>query len=603
MVLTGFWRALISFANYLASGLFPVAAFYAYTALAGEPLSIDIAFPALQLFGMLENSLRDVPSLITTLLNANIAVGRIEDFMNEPDKDDAMVRSSVKGRPQIILQDASFAWLGTSHLVLRNVTLDFPIGLTVICGKVAAGKTALLQALLGELEGRGGNAYLPNDVVAYCAQTPWLQSMSIRENIVFVSPYEETRYRRVLEACALAHDLASFRHGDLTNIGENGKGLSGGQQARVALARALYSQAKTLFLDDPLSALDHPTAEAIVQCLCGPLTESRTTILVTHRTALCKDMAKQVIEVLDGSARVLDRGVVPSSEASSILVADSLHMIKEDEQNETDEAATPEKFIEDETRAHGGVRAAIYWEYVRAGKLKWWSVLIALLALYRVVGLGEVWFLKKWGEAYDRPFVRLGFFEDLPSPEVNIRPWLLGLFLLAVVQAAVFLIAQCTMILINYSAGRQMFRDVMDHVSHATFRYYDLTPVGRLMNRMTSDIGTIDGNISQQFQNVAFLAITWISSIVVIASVTPIFLVFSFALTALFVFIFLRFLPTSQSLRRLEVRERLRLTSNAWRLTKGLLDGVAEPLNVQLRRSVRWIDTVRGSYSMYHEKT
>ncbi|KAL9000171.1 MAG: hypothetical protein Q9169_001073 [Polycauliona sp. 2 TL-2023] len=572
-VVTGLWRSMISVANYLASGLFPVAAFYAYTALAGQPLRIDIAFPALQLFAMLENSLRNVPNLITVLLNANIAVGRIEDFMVEPDKDDAMT-ASCPSKSALKLQDAFFVWPGTAHYVLRNISLELPIGLTVICGKVAAGKSALLQALLGELEQRGGNIVLPNDVVGYCAQTPWIQSMSIKDNILFISPYEETRYREVLEACALTPDLATFKHGDLSNVGENGIGLSGGQKARVALARAVYSRAKILFLDDPLSALDHQTAETIVsRCFCGPLTKGRTIVLVTHRTSLCRDVAKQVIEISDGTANVINKDTLPVDEGSKAplsLVADNP---KQDEKDTADGAAEPEKFMEDEKRVHGGVQAAVYWEYIKAGKLRWWLVLVLALALHRFIGVGETWFLKKWGEAYDRPVTSVAsasLFDDLPSPEVDIQPWLLGFFSLAVLQALVFFVVSCIMIVIIYYAGRQMFRDVMIRVSHATFRFYDVTPLGRLMNRLTSDIGTVDGNISQQFEDVAFLAITWISSIVIIASVTPIFLVFSFALTASFVMIFLRFLPTSQSLRRLEVSEVPCHEKNPAVLIKGL---------------------------------
>ncbi|KAL9610470.1 MAG: hypothetical protein Q9204_009078, partial [Flavoplaca sp. TL-2023a] len=149
-------------------------------------------------------------------------------------------------------------------------------------------------------------------------------------------------------------------------------------------------------------------------------------------------------------------------------------------------------------------------------------------------------------------------------------PWLLGFFSLAVLQAFVFFLGNCIMIVIIYYAGRQMFRDVIIRVTHATFRFYDVTPLGRLMNRLTSDIGTVDGNISQQFEDVAFLAITWISSIVIIASVTPIFLVFSFVLTASFVMIFLRFLPTSQSLRRREVSGVRHLGFERGVLTTGL---------------------------------
>lgn len=243
-VITGLWRTLITFVNTFASGLFPVTAFYAYTVWAGLPLRIDIAFPALQLFGMLENSLREIPNLITVLLNAKIAVDRIEDFMSEPDKTPSDDPAHTV-EPRILMKDASFAWPGTTDPVLQDISLAFPLGLTVICGKVAAGKTALLQALLGELDTIEGEASMPSEMVGYCAQTPWLQSMNIRDNILFSSPFEETRYKKVLEACALTQDLAGFKDGDLSNIGENGIGLSGGQKARVALARAVYSQAKS----------------------------------------------------------------------------------------------------------------------------------------------------------------------------------------------------------------------------------------------------------------------------------------------------------------------------------------------------------------------
>ena len=238
MIVTKLVFTAIEFVNTFASGLFPVVAFYAYTVWAGLPLRIDIAFPALQLFSRLEESLRGIPDLITTLLNAKIAVDRIEDFLSEPDKQLAETRTEAS-TPTLI--NASFAWPG-SHLVLHNITLEFPIGLTVIFGKVAAGKTALLQSLLGELDKLEGEAHIPN-LIGYCAQTPWLQSMSIRDNILFSSPLDDIRYKQVIEACALNQDFASFPHGDLSNIGENGIGLSGGQKARVALARAVYSRA------------------------------------------------------------------------------------------------------------------------------------------------------------------------------------------------------------------------------------------------------------------------------------------------------------------------------------------------------------------------
>ena len=554
-IVTRLWSIMISFTNTFASGMFPVAAFYAYTVWAGRPLRIDIAFPALQLFGMLENSLHEIPRLITVLLNAKVAVDRIEDFMSEPDKVQSHHTVS-SGGSEISLRNASFAWPSTPQLVLRDINLQFASGLTVICGKVAAGKTALLQALLGELDKIGGEVSVPDGMIAYCAQMPWLQSMSIRENILFSSPFEMARYKQVLEACALNPDLGSFKHGDLSNIGENGIGLSGGQRARVALARAVYSRAKIILLDDPLSALDHQTAESIVRkCFGGDLMAERNVILVTHRTDLCQGLASRTVEIVDGTARLVDDVSVHSPELSKILSTDSSSNGNQQRLEDQDEGTVPEKFMEDEKRAHGGVKISVYWEYIRAGKIRWWVVLVLILMIHRIVAVGETWFLKQWGEAYSRPVEHISTqpFDTLPSPENDIRPWLVGFFILAASQSTIFFISQCSMLVIVYSAGKKMFADIMDRVSHATFRFYDVTPVGRLMNRMTSDIGTVDGNISQQFQDVALSVIMWASSIVIIASVTPVFLIVSFILTASFVWIFLHFLPTSQSLRRLEV--------------------------------------------------
>jgi ABC-type multidrug transport system fused ATPase/permease subunit len=489
--------------------------------------------------------------------------------MSEPEKDDA--DSDLPRGSQLQMKSASFAWPGATEPVLREISLSFPEGLTVVCGEVGAGKTALLQALLGELDQLSGEYHRTNEMVGYCGQTPWLQSMSIRENILFAAPYEETRFKQVLEACALVPDMLTFKNGDLSMVGENGVGLSGGQKARISLARAVYSKANTMLLDDPLSALDHQTADFIVRwCLTGPLLKGRTAILVTHRTELCLGLATQAVQMANGRAILLDPETISFDELHKVTSTDSAN---EDSKakDKQDSTATPEKFMDEEHREHGGVQAKVYWEYIKAGKLIWWLILIIIMALYRLIDVGETWFLKQWGEAYGNPVEKSsGPFGDLPSPEINIRPWLIGFSLLAVAQALAYMIAQGFMLVIVYNAGKNLFARVMTKVSHATFRFYDVTPVGRLMNRLTSDIKTVDGNISAQFQNVVHLSILWISSVVVIGSVTPIFLIFAIVLTIGFVVIFMHFLPTSQSLRRLEFVSLTPLVSNFGALADGL---------------------------------
>ncbi|PYH95291.1 hypothetical protein BO71DRAFT_449438 [Aspergillus ellipticus CBS 707.79] len=597
-IITMLWSIIIRFINTFASGLFPVVALYAYTLLAGHPLRIDIIFPALQLFTMLETRLRDVPSLITVLINASIAMERIEDFMAEPDKEKKAIADTESAPIQF--ESCSFAWPGKATPVLYEVDLRIPQGLTVVYGKVGAGKTAFLQALLGELDRLEGVSYVPNEMIGYCAQTAWLQSMSIRDNILFSSPFDEQRYKQVLDACALIPDLSNFKHGDLSFVGENGIGLSGGQKARVALARAMYSTARILLLDDPLSALDHDTAETVARkCLSGPLVQDRIVVLVTHRTHLVRHIANQVVIIQDGRATVEDQRDV------SLNAGDHSEDISSEGEPESetapadDTAAVPAKFIEEEHRAEWGVKARVYWKYIKASKYRWWITLIIVLAVYRLTSVGQSWFLKEWGEAYNETLLLFGYtasnkksfmgewttpsamanmvnwkptnpLDEFPAPVEDVRPWLIAFFAITTFQSVMLLFAQLVMLVMVYSAGKTLFQEVMVRVSHATFRFFDVTPIGRLMNRLTSDIGVVDGNISEQFQIIAFQAITWFSSIIVIASVTPTFLGFSLVLTAAFIAVFLRFLPTSQSLRRLEMVSLSPLISNFGELLHGL---------------------------------
>ena len=564
---------VISFNNVLGSYMFPVASFFAYTKLAGLPLRVDVAFPAIQMFSYVEMALNEVPELIQVLLRARIAVRRIEEFMNEPDRDVGGEGIVVGNEVQDVeLQAASFAWPGYQANVLHEVTLRFGSGLNVIVGEVGSGKTALLQAILGEMDIRGGLLKRPDGIIGYCAQTPWLQSMSIKDNILFSYPYEESRYRQVLEVCQLQPDLDSFKDGDVSMIGEDGIGLSGGQRARLALARAVYSRAKILLLDDPLSALDHQTADAVVKkCFLGPLMEDRSLILVTHRVDLVQKYASQLIDVSAGKATIVDNEA-HLNELARRRTGESIEAVK-GEKKEEEEEKTADKFLEDEKRAHGGVKMRVYWEYIKAGKMKFWAITVLVMALSKLIGLGQNYFIKEWGEAYDEvaeSSLVSRIFNRYPPPETNIDPWLWTYFAFALVKSFTSISSSCVMIVIVYFAGKNMFINIMNRVSQATFRFYDVTPVGRLMNRLTSDIGTVDGRISYRFQFLAWLVIAWVSSLIVIASVTPVFLVFSIALVAAFVYTFSTFLPTSQSLRRLEMVSLSPLMSNFGALLHGL---------------------------------
>ncbi|KAK0721995.1 hypothetical protein B0T26DRAFT_850270 [Lasiosphaeria miniovina] len=615
---------LIKTVNSMTAYMVPVAGFMAYTLISNRPMTVDIAFPALELFTTLQNALRELPDLITVLLNARVAMQRIEKFMLEPEKeislDDNRDAEQDLARPpgplEIEIRDASFSWPASTKKVLRHVSMVCRPGLTVVCGKVGIGKTALLSAILGELDLLHGETIVPREMIGYCAQTPWLESMSIRENILFSSIYDKARFESVIDACCLRADFETFRSKDLTLIGENGVGLSGGQRARVSLARAIYSNSRILLLDDPIAALDHHTATSIMKNLFGDkrssLTEGRLVIFVTHRVDIVKQYAYQVLEVTTGGrVTSFDREIVEPDGLEANLAAAA-----EQVEGEEEDTKPAEKFIEEEHRAHGGVLISVYWEYVKAAGLVWWVGLISAYVFFRAAKVGYFWFLKEWGEQYgsspaaarsvstyvlgfggvvqddlDATASQLAFgfsprtlhgpaanasksWTDLgsylPPPDENVRPWLFWFFVVSLAQVVALSLADAALIVIVYRAGKTLFEQVVRRVSNATFRFYDVTPVGRLMNRMTSDMGTVDGAIAGQLVGVAWYVLGWITSVIVIASTTPVFLMLSVIMTTLFVVIFFRFLPTSQSLRRLETVSLSPLMSNFGTLVEGL---------------------------------
>lgn len=170
-------------------------------------------------------------------------------------------------------RNASAMWLrqerGTTTGV-RNVDMDIEVGrLCAIVGVVGAGKSTVLQVILGELELDSGTVNV-NGRMSYAAQEPWLFEGTIRQNIVFVEPWDEQRYAQVVNVCALQRDFELLPFGDVTRVGEGGSGLSGGQRARVNLARAVYKQADIYLLDDPLSAVDtHVGKHIFDKCVRG----------------------------------------------------------------------------------------------------------------------------------------------------------------------------------------------------------------------------------------------------------------------------------------------------------------------------------------------
>lgn len=229
-----------------------------------------------------------------------VAIRRFNRFFNATSPLDDCVDGPAR------IDNATFRRTATAEFRLYDIDIEFVAnGLNTITGVSGSGKTTLLLAMLGETVKEAGSVSRPRDA-AFASQTSWLQSQSVRDNIVFASSYDEARYNRVIKACCLDVDFEELPNGDRTEVGENGSALSGGQRARVALARALFSVASLLLLDDIFSALDTKTSVLLWnRVFCSDLIKNRTVILVTQLGWVVKEADLSI---------VLDNGRIQSSE-------------------------------------------------------------------------------------------------------------------------------------------------------------------------------------------------------------------------------------------------------------------------------------------------
>jgi len=201
------------------------------------------------------------------------------------------------------MENATASWVEGGEVTLKGITLRAePGSLVAVIGSVGSGKSSLLQALLGELPLSGGRAVLEARAVSYSSQEPWIFSGSVRENIVFGRPFDRRRYNQVLKACCLLPDIKRMSDGDLTLVGERGGALSGGQKARVTLARAAYSHAHVdaYLLDEPLAALDVNVAKHVYEECVEGLLRGTTRVLVTNQIHLLR-RADHIVLLHDGA--------------------------------------------------------------------------------------------------------------------------------------------------------------------------------------------------------------------------------------------------------------------------------------------------------------
>jgi ABC-type multidrug transport system fused ATPase/permease subunit len=568
-----------------------------------------------------------LPETFIQGIQAYKSMKRIERFLQEQEI------QQPQPQPDAIKQEVGFkkATLGWSQegdgFILKDLDATFPRNqLSLISGATGSGKTLMLLGLLGEACVLQGQAHCPRVPVAdtlalhckdtsdkiakqdwilerslaYVSQAPWLQNASIRDNILFGLPHVADRYRATLTTCALDKDMTILEDGDQTEIGEKGITLSGGQKARVALARAVYSRAGILLMDDCLSAVDAHTAKHLyTQCLMGPLMANRTRILVTHHVKLCLSSCAYLIHIKDGRAEFvgspmelrqtghLDEVLAEDEEEDEeeeVVVAEqqaiedmpssssSAHDAVKDEKK-------PRALIAQETRATGSIKFSLYKIYFAlVGNRFYWLILALLVFGARGLEIGESWWIKKWAESYtvnatsvittyaQPKFYVLASHPDpsmdilshdqhifqTPSNDDNLNYYLGVYCLIAVANVLVGCSRYAFIYYGSLRANRQLYKSLLQRVLRAPLRFFDTTPMGRILNRFSKDFESIDSHVPTELISFIIQWFTILTTAITICAVIPALVVAVVLVAVLNVYIGLRYVNSSRELKRLE---------------------------------------------------
>lgn len=589
----GIFRSSTMFMWNFAPFMVSCVTFALYVWLNDTPLTTEMVFPAIALFNLLNFPLAMFPMLISSLIEANVASERITTFFTAEELQKNAVtrlpRCSDAGEPAVVLEHCNYEW-SKNKSALKDISLVAPKGeLTCIVGRVGSGKSSLLQALLGNLYKSSGNAKIRGSV-AYVSQTPWIFNGSVRENILFGCRYDESIYNETIRACALTDDMAVLPDGDSTIVGEKGISLSGGQKARISLARAVYARADVYLLDDPLSAVDEHVGRHIIDnVLSGHgLLTTKAIILATNSIPVLRH-ADHIHMVSDGKivqqgpyAKVVHEGPIAKllkefgSKAPSTSSEDEL--VKSEHGNSSQESlATEEEPValtgEDEhaqkklrrrvsmrrpsaasfkpepplevRKEHmeqGKVDWRVYLEYAKVGGGA--ATLFFILNVLITNGTGvlaNVW-LKHWSE------VNSG-----SDHNPNVRFYLTVYLCLGMVQA-VCTVSQNLLLWLGVAlrAAKALHDRMLQAVLRAPMSFFETTPLGRIVNRFSNDVYKVDQELATSFSSLFNQLAKVMYTFLVISYGTPQFVLFVVPLSAIYIYYQRYYLRTSRELKRLD---------------------------------------------------
>lgn len=534
---------------------------------------------------------------ISEVAEVLVAIKRLQTFLLSEEFEDKQqiennnINNEKSSNLSLKLKNFTAKWNENStENTLSDLNLDVQKGkLIAIIGPVGAGKSSLLQAILGELPSTDGNVNI-NGKLSYASQEPWVFAASVRQNILFGMEYDKYRYSNVIKACALEKDFQQFPYGDQTIVGDRGASLSGGQKARINLARAVYRKADIFLLDDPLSAVDtHVAKHLYEECIMRYL-ENKTRILVTHQIQHLQNADHIIIMtngkfVMQGSYQELansddlyaqllteeqeqtdeekvnafnvaktmrQQSVRSKSNSITSTLSESMSSIVECiEKNDTD--AQKDEFEEQSSK--GKVHGSLSLQYLLGGgNLLFVTIVIFLYLFAQIAASGADYWVSYWTKQEDlaRLYQLNQTREDYTEPKFSTETCLYiygGIIILLFVLA---LTRSISFYKLCMSSSQNLHDKLFYSVVNARMRFFNTNPSGRILNRFSKDIGSMDELLPKAILDSSQILLAMTGALVLTMTVNAYFLIPVFIIGAIFLLLRIVFLKTSKNIKRLE---------------------------------------------------
>ncbi|XP_056008623.1 multidrug resistance-associated protein 1-like isoform X2 [Ostrea edulis] len=555
------FKRIVVTSFHISSYLVISTVFLTYIHISDTPLDAKTVFVSLSLFNVLKYSVDYLNYSVRDNMKFFVALRRIDTFLNRTDIQKDNVERNEQGDAVTII-DGEFAW-DISNSLLKEVNIAIPEGgLVAVVGQVGQGKSSLLSAMLGEMIKIRGKISVKGSI-AYVPQEAWIQNATIQENILFGNKMDDKCYREVLEACALTQDLNILPAGDQTEIGEKGINLSGGQKQRVSLARAVYSDRDVYLLDDPLSAVDSHVGSHIFNEVIGPsgLLKDKTCILVTHGIQWLPKVDEIIVlvngkisdsgtydELLDHAGPFSDylENYLMDTDEGTIgdVMVKNLQRLTSLTSSETDGSTfdlkqsindlsarelpvksnpslategrvsvTADKelkknigkdiLIDEETTETGKVKWKQFLTYFKAVDLGYCILIITLYGLSEIMTLlGNIW-LSRWT---DDPVMKSAKATANASSSVHQRNiHFIGCYLgFGLGQITAMVLYGILYVLRTTAASRTLHANLLYTIVRCPIRFFDTTPSGRIINRFSHDMESIDSRLPRSLESILF---------------------------------------------------------------------------------------------------